>query len=222
MGGPVGAAEYHEQHPRGEGRLIDGVDRRQHAVAPALAPPEAVERASAVAGRKLTRAELAAALAAYVRTILAGDSPYDRFVAGDRSALTAQEQLGLRLFRGKANCAACHVGPNLTDERFHNTGAGWREGRFLDAGREAVTGAEADRGAFKTPGLREVARAAPYMHDGSIATLEEVIDFYDKGGRGNPNLDAEIRELNLTAEEKAALAAFLRTLSGKVVEGWPR
>jgi cytochrome c peroxidase len=184
--------------------------------------PEAVERASAVAGRKLTRTELAAALAAYVRTILAGGSPYDRFVAGDRSALTAQEQLGLRLFRGKANCAACHVGPNLTDERFHNTGTGWREGRFLDAGRETVTGDEADRGAFKTPSLREVARAAPYMHDGSLATLEEVIDFYDKGGRDNPFLDAEIRELNLNAEEKAALAAFLRALSGKVVEGWPR
>lgn len=175
---------------------------------------EAVDRASAVAGRTLTRVEMAAALASYVRTILSGDSPYDRFIAGDRAALTAQEQRGLKLFRGKANCAVCHVGPNLTDESFHNTGAGWRDGRFLDAGR--------GRGEFKTPSLREVARAAPYMHDGSLATLEEVIDYYDKGGRENPSLDPEMRELRLSAEEKSALVAFLKALSGKVVEGWPR
>jgi len=175
---------------------------------------EAAERASSVAGRPLTQAQMAAALASYVRTILAGDSPYDRFVAGDRAALDAREQLGLRLFRGKANCAVCHVGTNLTDESFHNTGAGWRDGRFADAGR--------GRGEFKTPSLREVARSAPYMHDGSLATLEDVIEYYDKGGRENPALDVEMRELRLSAEEKSALVAFLKALSGRVVEGWPR
>ena len=175
---------------------------------------EAAERASSVAGRPLTQAQMAAALASYVRTILAGDSPYDRFVAGDRAALDAREQLGLRLFRGKANCAVCHVGTNLTDESFHNTGAGWRDGRFADAGR--------GRGEFKTPSLREVARSAPYMHDGSLVTLEDVIEYYDKGGRENPALDVEMRELRLSAEEKSALVAFLKALSGRVVEGWPR
>lgn len=165
---------------------------------------------------------IARALASYVRTILSGASPYDRYVGGKRDALTAEQQLGLRLFRGKANCAACHIGPNLTDEDFHNTGIGWRDGSWTDPGRAAISNAEADRGAFKTPSLREVARVAPYMHDGSIPTLEEVIDFYDKGGRENPLLDPEIRRLHLTSEEKRALHAFLQSFSGTVQEGWPQ
>lgn len=195
-----------------------------------LTPPEIRERvrADAVLGRRMREVfgrdaeneDVALALATYVRTILSGNSPYDRFVAGERSALTPQQQLGLRLFRGKANCVACHVGPQFTDERFHNTGTGWRNGAFADAGRAAVTQQPGDRGAFKTPGLREVAAAAPYMHDGSLKTLEEVVDFYDEGGRENPELDAEVRPLNLTLEEKRALVAFLRSLSGKVSDGW--
>ncbi|MCW5982899.1 MAG: c-type cytochrome [Bryobacteraceae bacterium] len=167
----------------------------------------------------LDEALLAAALSTYVRTILAGDSPYDRYVAGDRSALDAEQLAGLRLFRGKAGCGACHLGPNLTDERFHNTGAGWKDGTFPDLGRFAVTGREEDRGAFKTPTLREAARRAPYMHDGSLATLEDVIEHYDKGGAANPALDPEMRPLHLTAEEKRALAAFLRALTGEIREG---
>lgn len=174
-----------------------------------------------VFGREAENEDIARALATYVRTILSGGSPYDRFVAGDREALTSLQQQGLKLFRGKANCVACHVGPQFTDERFHNTGTGWREGAFVDAGRAAVTSDPADRGAFKTPGLREVARAAPYMHDGSLKTLEEVVDFYNDGGRENPERDVEMRELKLTAEEKRALVAFLQSLSGKVSEGWP-
>ena len=93
--------------------------------------------------------------------------------------MNAAEQQGLDLFTGKAGCASCHVGPNFTDERYHNTGAGKGE----DRGRAAVTGREQDRGAFKTPSLREAARTPPYMHDGSLATMEDVIEFYDKGGR---------------------------------------
>ena len=175
----------------------------------------------AVFGREAETADVAQALASYVRSILAGGSPYDRYVAGNRGALTPVQRQGLLLFRGKANCVACHLGPNLTDEAFHNTGTGWRDGGWRDNGRYDVTGEEADRGAFKTPGLREVARVAPYMHDGSLGTLEEVVDFYDQGGRANPNLDPEMRKLDLTAGEKRALVEFLQSLSGTVQEGWP-
>ena len=131
--------------------------------------------------------EIAQALASYVRSILSGNAPYDRYTYGNADALTREQQAGLQLFRGKGNCTACHVGPNLTDERLHNTGVAWRDGRLTDVG--------AGRGDFKTPTLREVARTAPYMHDGSLPTLEDVVDFYDKGGNKNPNLDGEILPL---------------------------
>jgi cytochrome c peroxidase len=170
-------------------------------------------------GRDVNAEDLAQALASYLRTILSGDSPFDRYVNGAREALSAEARQGLELFRGKAHCTACHVGPNLTDEGFHNTGVAWRDGRFLDTGRFTVTGKEADRGAFKTPTLREVDRTAPYMHNGSLATLEEVIDYYNCGGNRNPYLDAELRPLHLTAEEKQALVAFLRALTGTIREG---
>jgi cytochrome c peroxidase len=167
----------------------------------------------------LDRDSLAAALATYVRTILSGDSPYDRYVAGDRAALSTEQLAGLRLFRGKANCASCHLGPNLTDEQFHNTGTGFFDGNFTDVGRFKVTGQPRDRGAFKTPTLREAALRAPFMHDGSLATLDDVVEHYDKGGAANPSLDREIRPLKLTAEEKRALVAFLHALSGTIREG---
>lgn len=170
-------------------------------------------------GREPNAEDLARALASYVRTILSGDSRYDRFVAGAVEALDATERLGLEVFRGKGNCVTCHLGPNLTDERFHNTGVGYKDGRFADDGRFAISGRESDRGAFKTPTLRNVAQTAPYMHDGSLATLEDVIDDYDSGGTQNPNLDREIRKLGLTDAEKAALAAFMKTLTGTVQEG---
>jgi cytochrome c peroxidase len=167
----------------------------------------------------LTRDGLAQALASYVRTILAGGSPYDRYIAGDRDALPEPARTGLQIFRRKGNCASCHLGPNLTDERYHNTGVAWRQGRFSDAGRFIATKRDQDRGAFKTPTLRQVAGRAPYMHDGSIATLEEVVEHYDRGGNRNPNLDSELQPLGLSHDEKQALVAFLRSLSGVVREG---
>jgi cytochrome c peroxidase len=159
------------------------------------------------------------ALASYVRSVLSGDAPYDRFINGDRRALSHEQQRGLQVFRGKGNCTACHVGPTLSDERLHNTGVAWRGGTFTDPGRFAVTNRPEDRGAFKTPTLREVARTSPYMHDGSLQTLEEVVDFYSEGGRSNPAQDPEIRPLKLTSAEKRALVAFLKSLSGTVREG---
>jgi cytochrome c peroxidase len=158
--------------------------------------------------------EVARSLASFVRSLLSGDSSFDRFINGERATLTPEQQAGLQVFRGKGNCTACHVGPTFSDERFHNTGVAWRDGRLLDEGRSAVTGRTEDRGAFKTPTLREISRTAPYMHDGSVLTLREVVDFYDKGGNANPGLDAELRPLNLTAGEKDALVGFLNALNG--------
>jgi cytochrome c peroxidase len=158
--------------------------------------------------------EVARSLATFVRSLLSGDAPFDRFVNGDRAALTREQQAGLQLFRGKANCTACHVGPTFSDERFHNSGVAWRDGRMLDDGRFGVTGKTEDRGAFKTPTLREIARTAPYMHDGSLVTLSEVVDYYDRGGNTNPGLDPELRPLRLTDLEKKALVSFLESLNG--------
>lgn len=155
--------------------------------------------------------EIAVALSSFVRSILSGNSRFDRFIDGDGTALTAQERAGLQVFRGKGNCVACHLGPTLSDEGLHNTGIAWRETMFVDPG--------AGSGDFKTPTLREVSSTAPYMHDGSLTTLEEVIDFYDLGGRPNPSLDPEIRPLRLTTAEKTQLVAFLRALSGDVQHG---
>ena len=169
-------------------------------------------------GRDVNRDDLARALAAYVRTIQSGASPFDRYVWGEPAAFSSDERAGLRLFRGRANCTVCHVGPNFTDEEFHHTGVFWGRQPY-DAGRVLVTGAAEDTGKFKIPTLREVARTAPYMHDGSIATLEEVVDFYDRGGNANPFRDQALRPLRLTEDEKMALVAFLKTLSGEVREG---
>jgi cytochrome c peroxidase len=155
----------------------------------------------------LDQTTISRALASYVRSLLSGDSPLDRFLNGDRSALNAKQQQGLQIFRGKGGCTACHVGPNFSDERLHNTGVAWRDGKLADIG--------ARQGEFKTPTLREIARTAPYMHDGSMATLEQVIDYYDRGGNPNPALDPELRPLRLSAAEKQDLIAFLSSLNGE-------
>ena len=139
------------------------------------------------------------ALASYVRTLRSGNSPADRYASGDDVALGPDARAGFALFREKANCVGCHIGPLLSDERFHNTGVGWGS---TDLGRFEVTGQSSDRGKFNTPSLRNVARTAPYMHDGSMETLEEVIELYDRGGNPNPNLDSRIAPLRLSPDEK--------------------
>ena len=161
---------------------------------------------------------LSYALATYVSTLFSGASDYDRYEAGERTALSTLEQQGLRLFRGRARCTTCHSGSNFTDEGFHNTGVFWGRHPY-DPGRFVVTGAPEDTGKFKTPTLREIEHTAPYMHDGSLATLQDVIEFYDRGGNANPYRDRELRRLSLTADEKGALLAFLESLSGQIREG---
>ncbi len=160
----------------------------------------------------VTEQNLSFALAAFVRGLVLGDSPVDRFQAGDEGALTAAQKAGLWLYESKGGCWQCHSGPNLSDEGFHNTGIGVIDGR-PEEGRFAVTGDERDRGGFKTPTLRGVAATAPYMHDGSLASLEDVVAFYGRGGNPNPRLDRRLRKLELTAAERANLVAFLRALS---------
>jgi len=163
---------------------------------------------------------IARAIAAYERTVVSGDSPYDRFQAGDHDALSASAVRGLALFNGKANCKACHAGFNFTDENYNDIGVG-QDKPTPDAGRYEVTKKDEDRGKFKTPTLRNVSETAPYMHDGSEATLAGVIDFYDRGGIGNPNLSKEIKPLHLTASEKRDLVAFLQALTGDVQNATP-
>jgi cytochrome c peroxidase len=164
-------------------------------------------------GARPTRERLGLALAAYHRTLFTVDAPFDRFLAGDSAALGESARRGMALFGGKAECSSCHSGARFTDEAFHALGVG------EDPGRGAITGEESEIGAFKTPSLRDVARTAPYMHDGSLATLLEVVELYDRGGNPHRNLDAKLKPLGLTAQEKADLVAFMEGLSGTLLEG---
>jgi cytochrome c peroxidase len=144
--------------------------------------------------------------------LLRGDSPVDRFVvSAEADALTAAERQGLWLYESKGRCWRCHSGPNFTDEQYHNTGVSWGK-QPLDLGRFAVTKRDTDRGKFKTPTLRGVGLTAPYMHDGSIRTLEEVVEFYNRGGGANPNRDPLLQPLGLSAAEIRDLVAFLKAL----------
>jgi cytochrome c peroxidase len=171
-----------------------------------------------VFGTDLNAEAVAKTIAAYARTILSGNSPYDRFRAGDEHALSPAAQRGLGHFEGRSHlrgCTSCHAGFNFTDEGYHNIGVGM-DRQNPDLGRYIATREEADKGAFKTPTLRDVARRPPYMHDGSLKTLEEVVAFYNKGGHRNPWLSPLILPLNLTASEQADLVAFLEALTGEV------
>ncbi len=168
--------------------------------------------------REITKEGVALALADYERTRVSGNSPYDRWRYNrDDSAVPPAGRLGHDLFFGKARCSQCHVGSNFTDSMFHNLGVGWdpETKTFSDDGRFIVTGNARDRGAFKTPTLREVTLRAPYMHDGSMATLREVVELYNRGGVSNPNLDPKLGPLGLTDAEIDALLAFLESLEGE-------
>ncbi len=156
------------------------------------------------------------AIATYERTVLSGNSAYDRYKAGNKRALNAAQVRGMDIYFNKAKCDQCHEGVNFTLNSYNNLGVG-TDKPVPDAGRHDVTKNDADWGSFKTPTLRDIARTAPYMHDGSLATLEAVVDFYNEGGIKNKNLDEKIKPLNLSKAEQTDLVAFLKSLNG---EGW--
>ncbi|WP_430912563.1 cytochrome-c peroxidase [Methylobacterium sp. sgz302541] len=168
----------------------------------------------------VTRERVEAALATFERLIVSPDAPFDRWIAGDETAVDAKAKHGFALFTGKAGCAACHSGWAFSDGSFHDIGSATGE----DIGRgKFFPNSPALRYAFKTPGLRQVTERGPYMHDGSVPTLEAVIDLYNCGGIDRPSRSKDIRALALSPGEKADIVAFLKTLSAdkpaRVAEG---
>ena len=160
------------------------------------------------------------AIASFMRTMVSGESRYDRYKGGDDKALNDQEKRGMDLFFSeRAECFLCHVGFNFTNNGFHNNGTRPDD---PDTGRERITESPNDLGKFKVPSLRNVAVTAPYMHDGSLATLSEVLDHYSRGGEGSPNTDPTIHPLQFTEGEKADLIAFLGTLTDQTFLEDPR
>jgi cytochrome c peroxidase len=203
--------------------------------------PDYREGFERVFGREPGIDAIVAAIATFERVAVTGDSAFDRFVTGDKVATSESAQRGWALWNGKARCNTCHpfgeATPNFSDNKFHNIGVAAKNRDFAELARKAasvskpeelafhpdftelgrfvVTRQPKDIGAFKTPGLRDIALTAPYMHDGSEATLLDVINFYDKGGEPNPYLDGGIVPLKLTEQEKQDLVAFLESLTGQ-------
>ena len=158
----------------------------EHVVTKLNAIPGYRDQFKAVFGTEVTFDGIAKAIASFERTIVSGPSPYDRYLAGHKKAMSAAAVRGMGIFMGKAHCVSCHSGPLFSDQSFHNLGVGMDQ-PAPDLGREDVTKDPKDRGKFKTQGLRNVAQAGPYMHDGSKKNLHDVVDFYDDGGIKNPN-----------------------------------
>ncbi len=177
--------------------------------------PEYEKRFQKVFGTGVTKEGFAKAIAAFERTVLSGDSPYDRFVKGDKSALSEAQQRGLDLF--KDNCAVCHTPPLFSNYQYYNAGVGMDQPK-PDEGRKTVTGKDKDLGKFRVPSLREVANTYPYFHDGSVKTLEDAVALMANGGKDNPNLAIQLkalREAKLSEQDRKDLVELLKALSGK-------
>jgi cytochrome c peroxidase len=183
------------------------------------ADPQISTAAANAGAAPLSRDAVLKSLAAYVRSLVSGGSPFDRYYyLGDESAISTLAKEGLELFVRKGRCSGCHLitgySAPLTDGSFHSVGIGFENGAYRDAGRISVTGLESDRGVFKTPTLRDVALRRYYMHDGSMKSLKEVVDYYNRGGNTNaPNLDGRVRPLYLSPQEEFAIIEFLKALS---------
>ena len=195
------------ENPVEMGETLENVVRKLKAV------PGYKRQFQEVFGTEVTADGIGKAIAAFERTIVSGPSPYDRHLAGDKKAMSVAAVRGLEIFNGKGGCVACHKDAVLSDQGFHNVGVGMKAAK-PDIGREAVSKNPADRGKFKTPGLRNVARTYPYMHDGKTPSLEAVVEFHNTGGVPNPNLDPLIKPLGLSAREQKDLVAFLEALTG--------
>ncbi len=186
---------------------------KESVVAFVASVPEYQKRFKEVFGGAPTFDTIAKAIASFERIVFDLDSPFDRYARGDDDALNAQEKRGLDLFTNKAKCATCHSGPNFADSRFHNIGTGKD-----DLGRFEISKKEEDKGAFRTPSVRNAAVTGPYMHDGSIKTLRELIDHYERvaneGKEKHPNLSPLMLKFKLTDQEKDDLEAFMRALTG--------
>jgi cytochrome c peroxidase len=189
--------------------------------------PETRAALQAEPGRTFNQTFVVKSLAAYLRTLVSGSSAFDRFYyADEQDAIGPQAKKGLLVFLRKARCTGCHTitgdAAPLTDGSFHSIGVGFQNGAYRDPGRFSVTGQVSDLGAFKTPTLRNVAERRHFMHDGSMFSLREVIEYYNKGGSRNaPNLDRRMQPLFLTELEIDAMIEFLKTLSGPIVSYCP-
>jgi cytochrome c peroxidase len=177
--------------------------------------PDYQERFQKVFGTGVTKEGFAKAIAAFERTVLSGDSPYDRFVQGDQNALTDAQKRGWETFR--SHCSTCHTPPLFSNYRFFNAGVGTGKPN-PDEGRKKVTGKESDLGKFRTPPLRDIAETHPYFHDGSAAKLEDAVALMASGGKDNPNLSEmlkSVRDAKLGEKDQKDLVEFLKALSGK-------
>ncbi len=214
-------AEGPVQNPIEMAHTLEGVEQKLTAD-----PTYQAEFEKAFGPGPITYAKVEKAIASFERTVISGNSPFDRyFYGGDETALSEAAKRGLEILRNpqKGNCTACHPIGLFTDNQFHNIGVGVDDqGELTDLGRYEVSKNEADRGAFKTPSLRNIALTAPYMHDGSLKTLKEVVDFYIGGGNSNPHLDPQLKVLTPTTEtgevnwSGADLESFLEALTGEI------
>jgi cytochrome c peroxidase len=206
INGPLTAPDEMGATPAGAVRAIEGV------------AGYAALFEQAFGDRQVTYERITKAIASFERTIVSGNSPYDRFLNGDKHSLSAGAKRGLDIFERTGECSECHNGPNFTDEKFASLGIG-PDVQPLDLGLAGITGKRRDDGKFKVPTLREIAHTGPYMHDGRFRTLDDVLEFYRKGGKPGAHLDSRIAPFFLDAAAKANLIEFLESLSG---EGWQR
>ncbi|MFB3922102.1 MAG: cytochrome-c peroxidase [Terriglobia bacterium] len=217
-------AEGPVQNPVEMAHTLKGVEQRLNAD-----PTYKAEFKKAFGADVITYDMVAKSIASFERTVVSGNSPFDKYLyGGDKKALSASARRGLEVFRNpkRGNCAVCHTIDEkfalFTDNKFHNLGVGVKlnvngETELTDLGRFKVTNTEADKGAFRTPSIRNIALTAPYMHDGTHKNLKEVLDFYVGGGNSNPHRDKEIHPLDfLTGQEQADLIEFMKSLTGEM------
>lgn len=200
------------QNPNEMFETLDNVVKKLNGI------PGYVKAFKDVFGTGVTADGIARAIAAFERTIVFANSPFDRYMLGDEQAMSEPAKRGMTLFNNKAECIKCHNGPNFTDNKFHNIGVPADGPLKEDLGRYNVTKVDADKGAFKTPTLRNITGTGPYMHNGFFPTLFEVVQFYNGGGGRSENKSPDIHGLNLSGQEVSDLIEFMNALTGEMVQ----